>query len=101
MNPNLTIPDQKASEPRRRDASLLARARTGDKEALGELYEATYPEVWRTVRSLIRDEEDCLDVLQDTYDRRPLDVASLSPAVLLARGRRNGLGGQHRTCQLR
>lgn len=83
MSPNLTITDQKDSEPRRRDASLLAKARTGDKEALGELYEETYPEVWRTVRALIRDEEDCLDVLQDTYLKAFTRLDQLKDAAAL------------------
>lgn len=48
-------------------AALLARAKTGEKEALGALYEATYPEVWRTIRSMVSNEDDAMDILQDTY----------------------------------
>lgn len=51
------------------DSALLQQARDGDREARSALYEATYQEVWRTVRSLIRSEDDALDVLQDTYVR--------------------------------
>lgn len=51
------------------DNALLQQARDGDREARSALYEATYQEVWRTVRSLIRSEDDALDVLQDTYVR--------------------------------
>lgn len=51
------------------DSTLLQQARDGDREARSALYEATYQEVWRTVRSLIRSEDDALDVLQDTYVR--------------------------------
>lgn len=51
------------------DAALLARARQGDKAALSEFYNATYQEVWRTIRALVKNEDDAADILQDTYLR--------------------------------
>lgn len=47
--------------------ALLRRARAGEHEALAELYEATYPELWRTVRTLVKNETDALDIVQDSY----------------------------------
>ena len=48
---------------------LLEKARAGDRDALTELYEATELEVYRTVHSILRDEELCRDVQQDAYIR--------------------------------
>ena len=62
-----TVSRNQAPEPRNRDAVLLGKARAGDRQALGEIYDTTYQEVWRTVRSILRNEDDSLDALQDTY----------------------------------
>ena len=48
-------------------AQTVERAKQGDREAMAKLYEVTCNEVWRTACSLIRDEDDAMDVLQDTY----------------------------------
>ncbi len=48
---------------------LLERARAGDRDVLTELYEATELEVYRTVHAILRDEELCRDVQQETYLR--------------------------------
>ena len=48
-------------------AALLQKAKAGDRGAMAALYEATYPEVWRTIHSLVREEDDALDILQDSY----------------------------------
>lgn len=50
-----------------KDAALLTRAKAGNRQALGTIYEQTYPEVWRTIRSMVKNEDDALDILQDTY----------------------------------
>lgn len=48
------------------DAMILA-ARNGDQEAVGKLYNLTYNNVYHTVKSMIRDEDAVLDILQDSY----------------------------------
>lgn len=49
------------------DAALLKRAKTGDNQALAALYEATCTDTWHTVKALVKNEDDAMDVLQDTY----------------------------------
>lgn len=46
---------------------MVAMARTGDQEAISVLYEQTYSNVYYTIRSMIKDGQDVLDILQDTY----------------------------------
>ena len=48
-------------------AELIAAARTGSQDAVGALYEKTYSSVYYTVRSMIRDEDVVLDIVQDAY----------------------------------
>ena len=48
-------------------AALISRARIGDQEAIAALYEQTYSKVYYTVRSMVRDEDAVLDILQDSY----------------------------------
>lgn len=45
----------------------LQAARDGDKAAMTEIYEATNQELYRTIHSMVRDEETTLDIQQDTY----------------------------------
>ncbi|MBR6118984.1 MAG: sigma-70 family RNA polymerase sigma factor [Oscillospiraceae bacterium] len=47
--------------------ALAAQARSGNREAMGELYRASYPELWRTVRALVRSRDEVQDILQDAY----------------------------------
>ena len=46
---------------------LLERAKAGNRDALSELYEKTHQDIYRTVHSMIRDEDLTLDIQQDTY----------------------------------
>lgn len=46
---------------------LVGRARRGDTDAVSALYEQTYSKVYYTVKSMIKNEDDVLDVLQDAY----------------------------------
>lgn len=46
---------------------LVGRARRGDTDAVSVLYEQTYSKVYYTVKSMIKNEDDVLDVLQDAY----------------------------------
>ena len=46
---------------------LLELAKGGNRDALSELYEKTHQDIYRTVHSMIRDEDLTLDIQQDTY----------------------------------
>ena len=48
-------------------AKLVSQARGGDQQAIAALYEATYSGVYHAVRAMIREEQDALDILQDSY----------------------------------
>lgn len=48
-------------------AGLVALAREGNQDALSALYEKTYNGVFYTIKSMIRDDDAVLDILQDTY----------------------------------
>lgn len=48
-------------------AGLVALAREGNQDALSALYEKTYNGVFYTIKSMIKDEDTVLDLLQDTY----------------------------------
>lgn len=48
-------------------AGLVALAREGNQDALAALYEKTYNGVFYTIKSMIKDEDTVLDLLQDTY----------------------------------
>lgn len=48
-------------------AELVALAREGNQDALSTLYEKTYNGVFYTIKSMIKDEDTVLDLLQDTY----------------------------------
>ena len=49
------------------EAELVRSAKSGDREAMAAIYEATYPELWRTVRAMVKNGEDVNDILQDSY----------------------------------
>ena len=61
----------KTSEASRASISpeLVKQARGGDQAAFAELYEQTSAALYRSVRSMVRDEELAWDVLQDSYLR--------------------------------
>ena len=63
---------------------LVARAKAGDQTAFAELYEQTNAELYRTVRSMVWDEDQTWDVLQDSYLRawRGLDGLEANEAFL-------------------
>lgn len=48
---------------------ILERAIRGDQEAMAELYNGTYNDVYYTIRALINDEDVVMDILQDSYIR--------------------------------
>ena len=49
------------------EIDLVGQARNGDREAMASIYTATYPELWRTARALVKNEDDARDILQDAY----------------------------------
>lgn len=74
------IPDDSEYCPRCRtpqgfNADLIQRARQNDQEAITELYNRTYSNVYYTIKSMVKDEDTALDILQDSYIRafRSLD----------------------------
>ena len=52
-----------------RQASLVARGQSGDKAALGRLYDETFPVVYRYALSATRNRQDAEDVAAETYER--------------------------------
>lgn len=46
---------------------LVQLALEGDQESIAELYEQTYNSVYQSVRTLIKDEDEALDIVQDSY----------------------------------
>ena len=60
--------DKKAAEPTgMNDAALVERAKNGDQAAYTALYESTAQETFRSIRSMVRTEEQALDIQQDAY----------------------------------
>ena len=62
---NLTNPERKS--PNVNYSALVARAKSGDQEAYTALYEATNQELYRTIRAMVRTEDQALDIQQDAY----------------------------------
>lgn len=56
---------------------LVRQAKDGDRSAMEALYRQTYPALWRTVRSMTKNDADALDVLQDSYLRAFTSLAQL------------------------
>ena len=46
---------------------LIRMAAAGDQDAITELYELTYSSVYKTVKSMIADEDTVLDIVQDSF----------------------------------
>ena len=63
---------------------LVAKARAGDQDAFSALYEQTHLVLYRSVRSMVRDEDLAWDVLQDSYLRayQSLDKLEADEAFL-------------------
>lgn len=49
------------------DPALVAKAKTGDQSAVSELYRQTYTGLYRSIRSMVHDEDLAWDILQDSY----------------------------------
>lgn len=48
-------------------AEFVSMARSGNPDAIAVLYERTYNQVFYTIKSMIKDENTVLDILQDSY----------------------------------
>ena len=48
-------------------SGMISKAAAGDQDAISALYNLTYSGVYKTVRSMIADEDTALDVVQDSY----------------------------------
>lgn len=48
-------------------AELIRKATVGDRDALTDLYQLSYQELYRSIRAMVRDEDLALDIEQDTY----------------------------------
>lgn len=46
---------------------MIRKAAAGDQDAITELYELTYSSVYKTVKSMIADEDTVLDIVQDSF----------------------------------
>lgn len=46
---------------------LVLKAKSGDQQAMEQLYEMTYSRVYCTIRVMVKDEQETLDLLQDSY----------------------------------
>lgn len=49
------------------DREIIKRAKNGDQDAITILYQENYYAVLGAIRSLIRDEDEAMDLLQDTF----------------------------------
>ena len=54
-------------KPQNELAEFVRKARAGDKDAFGVLYNKTYNQVFYTVKSMIKDDDAVSDILQDSY----------------------------------
>lgn len=54
-------------KPQNELAEFVRKARAGDKDAFGVLYNNTYNQAFYTVKSMIKDDDAVRDILQDSY----------------------------------
>ena len=52
-----------------RQAALIARGQAGDKEALGQIYDETFPLVYRWALAATHNREDAEDISAETFER--------------------------------
>jgi len=60
-------PRDRRAEERARDAKLIERTKAGDNEAFQELFQHHRHKVYKVAYGLCRNQEDALDVVQDTF----------------------------------
>lgn len=59
----------KCGSPQGFSEGLIADAKKGKQEAITELYNRTYNNVYQSVRMLVKDDDTALDIVQDAYIR--------------------------------
>ena len=69
---NMTILEKKLCAKKEKQApeicaELIRKATVGDRDALTDLYQLSYQELYRSIRAMVRDEDLALDIEQDTY----------------------------------
>ena len=57
--------------------ALVGRARNGDRGAMEELYRQTNNDLWRTVRAMTKNDEDAMDIVQESYLRAFTELPKL------------------------
>ena len=60
--------------------TLIDRAKNGDTQAETKLYNATYNNVYALIRSMVKDEDTVLDLLQDSYVKAFRNLGQLQEA---------------------
>ena len=80
----MTMHEQRITSAPSLSPEWIERAKAGDQEAYTELYRQTSPALYRTIRSMVRDEDLAWDIQQNTYIRafRALDKLE-NPAAFL------------------
>lgn len=61
--------EEKKTRQPKLSPELVRKARGGDRSAVSDLYEQSNTELYRTICSMVRDEDLAWDILQDTYLR--------------------------------
>lgn len=62
------------------EADLLARARSGDQGAMGDVYHRYRDGIYRLAKGVLRDDEDAADVTQETFARFLRDLRDIRGA---------------------
>ncbi len=80
----MTMHEQRITSAPSLSPEWIERAKAGDQAAYTELYRQTSPALYRTIRSMVRDEDLAWDIQQNTYIRafRALDKLE-NPAAFL------------------
>lgn len=63
-------------KPQNELAEFVRKARAGDKDAFGVLYNKTYNQAFYTVKSMIKDDDAVSDILQDSYVKAFMHIDS-------------------------
>ena len=64
-------------EPKSIEATVVSRAAAGDRDAMGELYNRHFDEVYDFVRRLMRDADEAADVVQDVFVKAMTSLGTL------------------------
>jgi RNA polymerase sigma factor (sigma-70 family) len=70
----------KCGAPQEFTEELIQKAIQGNQESITELYNRTYNNVYFTVKSMVKDEDTILDIVQDTYVKAFKSLGQLQEA---------------------